>query len=100
MLPDEKLPVKELGVLLDRVAKMLPAAPDRVRQAMNYYVIACGTYSAPLGDKAIATARKLGQVQVQVDVGDTDCRIPDAESYIMKCRRGAPIAPKRKTVRC
>jgi hypothetical protein len=35
-----------------------------------------------------------------VDVGDTDCKIPEAEAYIMKCRRGAPIAPKRKTVRC
>lgn len=96
--PDEDLPIKELGALLDRVAKTLPAAPDRVRQAMNAFVIACGTYVAPLGDKAIATARKLGKVEV--DVGDTDCKIPDAESYILKSRRGAAIAPKRKTVRC
>ena len=98
VLPDERLPLKELGTLLDRVVETLPAEPDRVRQAMNYFVIACGTYVAPLGDKAIATARKLGQVKV--DVGDTDCKIPDAESYIVKSRRGAPIAPKRKTVRC
>ncbi len=98
VLPDERLPMKELGALLDRVVKTLPAAPNRVRQAMNNFIISCGAYVAPLGDKAIATARKLGQVQV--DVGDTDCRIPDAESYIMKSRRGAPIAPKRKTVRC
>ena len=53
---------------------------------------------APLGDRAIATARRLGKVRV--DVGDTDCQIPDAEGYILKSRRGAPIAPKRKTVRC
>ena len=96
--PDEKLPLKELGALLDRVVKTLPTAPDRVRQAMNYFVIACGTYVAPLGDRAIATARRLGKVRV--DVGDTDCQIPDAEGYILKSRRGAPIAPKRKTVRC
>ena len=96
--PDERLPVKELGSLLDRVAKTLPAAPDRVRQVMNYFVIACGTYVSPLGAKAIATARKLGRVEV--DVGDTACRIPDAESYILKSRRGSPIAPKRQTVRC
>jgi len=98
ILPDERLPVKELGALLDRIGKTLPAAPNRVRQVMNYYVIACGTYVAPLGDKAFATARKLGKVEV--DMGDTECKIPDAESYIMKSRRGAPIAPKRKTVRC
>jgi hypothetical protein len=33
-------------------------------------------------------------------MGDTACKIPDAENYILKSRRGAPIAPKRKTVRC
>jgi 3-methyladenine DNA glycosylase AlkD len=98
VLPDERLPVKELGAALDRIVKTLPAAPDRVRQAMNSFVISCGTYVAPLGDKAIATARKLGKVEV--DVGDTECKIPDAEAYIMKCRRNAPVAPKRKTVRC
>ena len=65
---------------------------------MNYFVIACGTYVLPLGDRAITTARKLGQVQV--DVGDTECRIPAAEASILKTQRGALITPKRKTVRC
>jgi 3-methyladenine DNA glycosylase AlkD len=96
--PDETLPLKDLGGLLDRIAKTLPASPNRVRQAMNSYIIACGTYVAPLGARAIATARKAGKVEV--DMGDTDCKIPDAESYIMKSRRGAAVAPKRKTVRC
>lgn len=95
---DDTLPVKQLSALLDRVAKTLSAAPDDVRLAMNAFVIVCGTYVAPLGDKAIATARKIGQVEA--DMGDTACKIPDAESYFMKSRRGAPIAPKRKTVRC
>lgn len=97
-VPDEKLPVAKFGQLLDRVAKTLAASPDRVRYKMNGFVIACGTYIAPLGAKAIATARQLGQVEV--DMGDTSCKVPDAESYIMKSRRGAPVAPKRKTVRC
>ncbi len=96
--PDEKLPLKEFGRLLDRAARTLKDAPDGVRYAMNSFVIMCGTYVAPLGDKAVATAKKLGRVQV--DMGDTACKVPDAESYIMKCRRGAPIAPKRKTMRC
>lgn len=95
---DATLDIKRLGALLDRVAKTLHGSPNRVRQAMNYFVIAVGTYVAPLGAKSIATARKLGKVEVEV--GDTDCNIPDAESYILKSRRGAPIAPKRKTVRC
>lgn len=65
---------------------------------MNGFVIACGTYVAPLADHALATARQLGRVQI--DMGDTACKVPDAESAILKARRGAPIAPKRKTVRC
>ena len=95
---DADLDLKALETLLGRVAKTIHTAPNRVRQQMNYFVIAVGTYVAPLGGQAIATARKLGKVEV--DVGDTDCQIPDAESYILKSRRGAPIAPKRKTVRC
>ncbi len=97
-VPDEKLPVKELGRLLDRVARTLKDSPDEVRYTMNGFVIACGTYIAPLADRAIATAKKIGHVEV--DMGDTGCKVPDAESYILKSRRGAPVAPKRKTVRC
>jgi 3-methyladenine DNA glycosylase AlkD len=97
-VPDERLPMKEYGALLDRVARTLAAAPDGVRYAMNGFVIACGAYVAPLGQQAIVTARKLGRVEV--DMGETECKVPDAESYILKSRRGAPVAPKRKTVRC
>ena len=97
-VPDERLPVKEFAALLDRVARTLAAAPDGVRYTMNAFVIACGTYVAPLGKHAITTARKMGRVEV--DMGDTACKVPDAESYILKSRRGAPVAPKRKTVRC
>lgn len=95
---DEELDLKQLGALLDRVAQTIRAQPDRVRQQMNYFVIAVGSYVAPLGERALATARRIGPVAV--DVGDTECKIPNAGAYIAKTRRGAPIAPKRKTVRC
>jgi 3-methyladenine DNA glycosylase AlkD len=98
IMPDEQMPVKQFSALLDRVAKTMSTAPDDVRSAMNGFMIACGTYVAPLGDKAVATARKVGKVDI--DMGDTACKVPDAEAYILKCRRGAPVAPKRKTVRC
>lgn len=97
-ISDDQLPIKRFSALLDRVAKTLAKSPDDTRYAMNGFVIAVGTYVAPLGDKAIATARKIGRVEV--DMGDTACKVPAAESYIMKSRRGAPIAPKRKTTRC
>ena len=95
---DENLPIDRLNALLDRVVNTLAASPDRVRYAMNGFVISCGTYVAALGDKAIAAARQLGTVSV--DMGDTSCKVPDAEAYILKSRRGAAAAPKRKTMRC
>lgn len=97
-VPDDQLPVKEFGKLLDRCAKTIKTAPNRARYSMNSFVISCGTYVAALGDQAIATARRMGTVEV--DMGDTSCQVPEAESYILKSRRGAPVAPKRKTTRC
>jgi 3-methyladenine DNA glycosylase AlkD len=96
--PDDKLPIKQISSLLDRVVKTIKSAPNRVRYVMNSFVISCGTYVAPLAEKAIEAARKIGKVEV--DMGDTACEVPDAESYIIKSRRSAAIAPKRKTVRC
>jgi len=97
-VPDENLPLPKLDALLDRCAETLKSSPDRVRYAMNGYVIACGTYVLSLAKKAVATARKIGPVEV--DMGRTDCQVPDAESYIVKSRRGQPVAPKRKSARC
>jgi 3-methyladenine DNA glycosylase AlkD len=97
-VPDTDLPLEVFRQLLDRAAMTLKTAPNRVRYAMNNFIISCGTYVAPLGEQAIATARCIGVVEV--DMGKTDCQVPDAESYILKSRRGAPVAPKRKTVRC
>lgn len=96
--PDDELPVAAYGKLLDRVAKTIHTTPDAVRYQMNNFVIMVGTYVAPLADKAMAAAKKIGPVKI--DMGDTDCKVPVAAEYIVKCRRGAPIAPKRKTTRC
>jgi hypothetical protein len=96
--PDADLPIAAYGKLLDRAAQTIHGAPDNVRYLMNNFVIMVGTYVAPLAGKAMAAARKIGQVEV--DLGDTDCKVPLAEDYILKCRRGAPVAPKRKTTRC
>lgn len=96
--PDSALEIKKFDVLLARCAKTIKTSPNRVRYAMNGFVISVGTYVAPLADKALAAAKRIGVVEV--DMGDTDCKVPEAASYIVKCRRGQPVAPKRKAVRC
>jgi len=96
--PDTDLPVAAYDKLLDRVAGTIHAASDGVRYQMNNFVIMVGTYVAPLAARALAAAKKIGPVTI--DMGDTDCKVPLAAEYIVKCRRGAPVAPKRKTMRC
>ena len=96
--PDSDLPMKPIGVLLNRVAKTIHTSQNQVRYAMNNFVICCGTYVAPVAEEALITAKKIGAVEV--DMGKTACQVPDAETYILKGRRGLAVAPKRKTTRC
>lgn len=96
--PDDQLPVKQVDALLGRVVKTIKTSQNLVRYVMNNFVICCGTYVAPLADKAVAAAKKMGRVDV--DMGNTACTVPEAESYILKSRRGLSVAPKRKTTRC
>lgn len=95
---DEKLPVKDFRELLTRCQRSIAAEQNRVKWAMNGFVIAVGTYVAPLAEDALQAARSIGVVDV--DVGDTACKVPVAVDAITKARRGQPVAPKRKTARC
>ena len=67
---------------LATIEKTIHAAPNRARYAMNSAVIAIGIYRPALQQEAIAAARRIGKVEV--DHGDTDCKTPDAEAYILK----------------
>lgn len=97
-VPDACFPGKALSRLLDRITREIHTAHGRVGYAMNGFLIACGTYSTTRAEEALAAARAIGTLTV--DMGDTACAIPHAPDYILKSRRGAPVAPKRKTVRC
>jgi 3-methyladenine DNA glycosylase AlkD len=95
---DAELDLPALKRLLARVQKTLPKEPNRVRHAMNGFVIAIGTYVEPLSDFALQTAEKIGKVSV--DVGDTACKIPYAPEYIEKARKKGTIGKKRKSAKC
>jgi len=96
--PDTELDTKQLTQLLERAAKDIRTAPNRVRYTMNGFVIAVGAYSVPLSDKAIATAKKIGTVTVNVD--GTACKVPDATEYIIKSQARGSLGKKKKTVKC
>lgn len=69
---------------LPRIEAAIHRAPNRVKEAMNTALIAIGIRSEELAGQAIASARRIGRVEV--DHGDTACRTPEAEPYILKAR--------------
>lgn len=96
--PDAELDLAEIAGLLDRIAEGIHDAPNRVRYCMNGFVIAVGSYVAPLGARARAVAARYGKVHV--DMGGTACKVPDALAYIDKVEARGRIGKKRKTVKC
>ena len=96
--PDEELDIAALKNLLTRVEKNIHTAKNRVRSAMNGFIIAAGSYVIPLSDHAMAFANKIGPVYI--DVGDTACKVPAAADYIKKAKDKGNIGKKKKIARC
>jgi 3-methyladenine DNA glycosylase AlkD len=95
---DAELDLAELERLLQRVQKTIHQQPNRVRYAMNGFVIAAGSYVQALTDAALQTAAALGPVTV--DMGGTACKVPSASEYIQKVQKRGTIGKKRKTAKC
>ncbi|TDJ79552.1 MAG: DNA alkylation repair protein [Planctomycetota bacterium] len=69
---------------LGRIENGIHSARNRTRYAMNNALIAIGVRCAKLEKLAIATAKRIGKVEV--DHGETSCKTPDAAPYIKKAR--------------
>ena len=95
---NENLDKKAILKLLDRVGNHIHKAQNRVRYAMNGFVIAAGSYLPDLTAKAVEIAKKIGKVEVEM--GGTSCKVPLAEEYIEKVVKADRIGKKRKVARC
>jgi 3-methyladenine DNA glycosylase AlkD len=95
---DAELDLAELKRLVQRVQKTIHQQPNRVRYAMNGFLIAVGSYVAALTDLALQAAAKVGRVTV--DMNGTACKVPDASEYIHKVQSRGAIGKKRKTAKC
>jgi 3-methyladenine DNA glycosylase AlkD len=95
---DSELELDEIDTLLDQIAKQIHKSPNRVKYVMNGFVIAVGCSVKPLSAKAKAIAKKIGQVEV--DMGDTSCKVPDALTYINKVELKGGVGKKRKSAKC
>ena len=95
---DADLNLPELKRLLLRVGDTIHQQPDKVRYAMNGFVIAAGSYVPALTDLALEVGEKVGRVTV--DMGNTSCKVPSAPEYIRKVQKRGTIGKKRKTAKC
>ena len=95
---DSELDLKEVEELLKKVESDIDKAKNRVKYTMNAFVIAVGGYVKPLSKKAKALAKKIGKVEV--DMGDTSCKVPLATEYIAKMEKSGRAFKKRKTIKC
>jgi 3-methyladenine DNA glycosylase AlkD len=96
--PDSELDITSLKELLQRVERDIHKAQNRERHLMNSFIIAVGAYVPALTNEAIATAKKIGAVTV--DMNGTACKVPDAVTYIKKTIGRGSLEKKKKTVKC
>jgi 3-methyladenine DNA glycosylase AlkD len=96
--PDDQLPLDELTVHMRGLTASIHSSADRVKLAMNGFVIACGIHVASLNTFAKEIAKEIGIVEA--DMGDTSCKIPLALAYIEKAESRGPIGKKKKSARC
>ncbi|HAB16591.1 MAG TPA: DNA alkylation repair protein [Verrucomicrobiota bacterium] len=94
---DTDLDLPEIRSLLQRVAKSIHQQPNRVKCAMNNFLIAVGAYIKPLSKVAIAAAEKIGPISVNL-VGA--CKIPFAPDQIKKMEARGTLGKKRKSPKC
>jgi 3-methyladenine DNA glycosylase AlkD len=95
---NDLLDTKEIQSLMKQIEKGIAKAPNRVRYAMNSFLIMVGSQIELLHPLALQIAAKIGKVEV--DMGGTACAVPDAASYIDKTMSKVGFGKKKKTAKC
>ncbi len=98
MKDDQELDLRQIEKMLDRVVKTIHQAPNRTRYTMNNFIISLGVHVKPLTNKALEASAKIGKVEV--DMGETSCKVPQASEYINKAIAKGHHGKKPKTVKC
>ena len=96
--PNDLLDVKEISSLVEKIEKGIAKAPNRVKYVMNGFLIMVGTQIQELHAQVVATAKKIGKVEVEMS--GTACAVPDAISYISKTIEKMGFGKKKKTAKC
>jgi 3-methyladenine DNA glycosylase AlkD len=93
-----KLDIKEIKSLVDSIEQNILDAKNRVRYAMNSFVISVGGYIPELSEYAKGASERIGKVSVYM--GKTSCKVPFGPEYIEKMIVRGSLEKKRKVARC
>lgn len=91
---NELIDIDFLQQKLDHVRNNIHHEQNRVRYSMNSFLIGAGIYIESLTEQAKDIAKDIGKVEVFM--GKTSCKVPDAFSYIEKVEKMNKIGVKRK----
>lgn len=96
--PNDEIDQNQLKSLMTRVDKEIHGAQNRVRYAMNNFVICVGGYVPELTKEAKKIGASIGKVSVEM--GGTACKVPVIVDYIQKMEDKDRIGKKKKKARC
>ena len=96
--PDTELDIAEIRGLLQQIQTTIHQERNRVRYTMNAFVIVVGSSITELHDEAVNVAASIGKVQL--NMGQTACKVPLAEEYIGKVQQAGKLGVKKKTCIC
>ena len=90
--------MKLIEKLLVIIQEHINLSPNRVKYTMNNFIISVGTYIPALTNISLKVA---GAISIaKVDMGGTECKLPNATEYISKIEKMGRIGQKRKTTFC
>lgn len=95
--PDSEFSESKLAGMLDVVRETIHQAPERTKHAMSNFIYTVGVSYVPLHEKAVETARAIGDVAVRK--GKTVKRLQPLENIQKEVSKGR-LGFKRKYVRC
>jgi 3-methyladenine DNA glycosylase AlkD len=95
---DDDLDFAKLQELMQRVEKTIHQAPNRVRYAMNMFLLCVAGYVPLLMQTAIETSKRIGKVEI--NLGNTSCQVPNIPEYVKKMEARGVLGKKKKMARC
>lgn len=95
---DDEFSESKISNMLDIVKKTIHDSPERTKSAMNNFLYTVGLSYLPLHEKAVETAKEVGQVEIKRDKKKSS--FLNAYESIQKEVDKGRIGFKRKYVRC